>query len=504
MFYLVSMNSMQMQTVENFVQLLLNHYKAKNEIDHIILTYLTTNKLNLSHSNVLNFSNRREEKNTSLEQELLQLALIAFWEKNDSELLKNLKDQWYLLLKDQTLYKSQVKRVYLHLIAKLLNIPFTHSQEIEQRTNGILPLSTDCNDLLLNKPFIDIHAEFATLLILAGSQLKLSKWIKQGYQAALWHKQNVNYQYLPYRSFMSNHQTTNYISVCVKQAILFHVASLAMDDAEMAYLADHNFNNIINSDLPHAFSLSLDQAFSVKWAYHLYSKHPMLTKPHLSVLIEDREEPVLAKRTENIDVLISLMGNNTSMGSLRFKELELVAFGPQYQDLGNGENFGFIDQSFRKDYFKKFKEGSNLALSGIIALPVQESEAPYSTRWKYSTGWLEAKLNFDGSNLDIEINPLKVFYNFSFVFYIIAEQCLIKGQKKISHQSLEQFEGKADSVAFLHNHSSMIIDVTQGDTSMKIIPLEGKISFWGAKYLVAFDLKNSLDTFKWSIRCNNV
>ncbi len=76
---------------------------------------------------------------------------------------------------------------------------------------------------------------------------------------------------------------------------------------------------------------------------------------------------------------------------------------------------------------------------------------------------------------------------------------MVGGEEKILPHSLNQYQGETAPITLIGKQSTLTIDSLDQKNQLKIIPLEGHRSFWGANYLIAYHLNNKYSTFKWKI-----
>lgn len=439
----------------------------------------------------------------SLWQFLLKAILLALFEDKLDSKIKIYKEKWYKLKEQQSFQAFSIELLYAKITAHFLKIEETSFLEITQTKSGFCSLYSENHWRFFKVPFIDQHAEFATLLLLLGKLTQNPSLVNQGYKSALWHTKNIDPHFTPYRGFLSNHLHTDYFDVVLKQGILLHLASLALEDKEMAFLAKSHFSFILKAEPYQLKKISLSSLLVWKLINQLFQNQ--LTPVHVDLSSETFEEemPIAGYRSEKISLLCSLTGNNSSMGTLKFDDLEIAAFGPQLSDLGDGKGFGFIGLNENEKNFELQKKSDAFTLKKVVGLPHFTIESSLLNMWQHPKCWLDTKLTYEKEYFTVKIKPLRLNQEVYFVFYVIADQCLIKGEKKILYQSLEQFQGKACSVSFLNKTKIMTFDPLLKEGSMKIIPLEGGQSFWGANYLIAYHLNNKYSTFEWKITCSN-
>ncbi|MCH9632293.1 MAG: hypothetical protein S4CHLAM6_06250 [Chlamydiae bacterium] len=488
-------DSMHGQLVEQICKLNLEVINDQTGLDQKIISYLLKKKVNpltLDLKITVDSDALCELDNF---RALFKASLIVFFEKCTNS---TLIERWHELASNRSA-DSQLAEAYLILTAHMLGIAYTGNFHVNQLKNGIIPLSKKNYWNLLKFPFIHLHAELATVLILIGKLTQQPKLVNQGYLAAKWHFNSLGSDFLPFKGFFSNYQFCNYPNLVSRQASFLYLAALAMEDPEMAYVAKAHFSYLLNQSDNKLKETPLDILLLMRWTDFLFPQQLTPIEPTLEAKMECKNLPLIGVRSTEMDIITTLSGCNSSMGSLRFGDIEIAAFGPQVGELGDGKFFGSIAQKPSSESFEVYEDGRHSCIKGLVGLPLNNPEVGHLKSWQHPAGWLEVKFLYQKKQLDIHIKPIEPPDSLYFVFYIIADQCLIKGQKKFLNNSLDQFQGPASNIAFLDKSKLITIEPSAGCSDMKIIPLEGESSFWGANYLVAYPLKNNFTAFDWKV-----
>jgi len=166
---------------------------------------------------------------------------------------------------------------------------------------------------------------------------------------------------------------------------------------------------------------------------------------------------------------LSLLGRRTSLGTFRSKDIEVRAFGPQILPLNDPKGFG-IERTLSGD------DG----WTQISALPEV---------------WLQVKYFFE-NGLDLRFLGLSVETPLNFSFYIKAPQAQI-GPSQFLPKSLARYQGMSRPVLF---GKTFQIQSTFS-TKMELIPLAGEGCFWGAEFLLSFEIPpfEAKSVFKWNL-----
>jgi hypothetical protein len=167
--------------------------------------------------------------------------------------------------------------------------------------------------------------------------------------------------------------------------------------------------------------------------------------------------------------VLSLLGRRTGLGTFYASDIEVRAFGPQSLPLNDPKGFG-IERSLQgEDRWTQ-----------VSSLPEV---------------WLEVK-NFFESGLEVRFLGLNPKTPLHFSFYIKAPSAQI-GTLQLLPKSLIRYQGESKPVLF--GGKLQIESLLQ--TKMEVIPLAGEGCFWGAEFLLSFEI-NSLDSrglFQWNL-----
>lgn len=495
------------QLLDYFKDQLLANKSIKNKDDQEVVLFLSQKKSRLTPLDLGAIEHTNAVERLFLWRRFFQRVLLVYLSHGYSLYLekKNLRKIWQTLASLITYEHSRLERGYAELTAILLGIHSLESFEIDQYDNGMIPLMDASYHKLLNIPFIEWQAEFATLLILIGKLKNKPFLTKQGCKVASWLMQHLQQDGMPYKSLLASQKYSCYFSTILRLSILFYSASFAVvKGEEFAFLAQKYFEYLKADINKHSIESSLDAVLLLNWFKQLYPGSTALSEPKITETLEDPSFALASIRRPDLTVLATLAGTNTAMGSLKCQDIEIVAFGPQVGDLDNEELFGIIGEAAESETIRlDVDDRGRFSLKGVVGIPSNQEGMNLLESWQYPVGWLDAKMTFENDTFKVSIKPLNIHHPFYFVFYVSASQCLIKGEKKILYQSLEQFQGYATDVSFLSKSKIINLKLQQEDTLMKIIPLEGGASFWGANYLIAYQVSKKGHNYDWQMTVGN-
>lgn len=169
------------------------------------------------------------------------------------------------------------------------------------------------------------------------------------------------------------------------------------------------------------------------------------------------------------NIALTFSGDRKNLGSIDFGSVIVTAMGPHYFPLGELENFGV------------YRGGNDFS-------DIRVSENKIDGWTRSNDMWIRCVAEKIAKRVQIKT----MFENrdsqkpFAFVFFVRAESIELLG-KKYHRGSLHRFQGVGSMVDLIGvNERVRIVASSKG--AMQIIPLAGDDSFWGAYFLVAFEI----------------
>ncbi len=191
-------------------------------------------------------------------------------------------------------------------------------------------------------------------------------------------------------------------------------------------------------------------------------------------------------RLENINV--TYQGDHTGLGVIDFDQVQIVSMGPHYFPLGEPSRFGI----YRKGEDFSDIETSLHKISGWTKfIPCDRSFGSGAT-WLYFTA--EKKEN--------EVHVCASFENgkgedpFAFVFFVKAEEIQIF-DKRFQKGSLTGYQG-IGGVAYLIGEEKRVCMQSLVKAPMHITALAGGDFFWGADFMIAYEIHDLNIKYDWS------
>jgi hypothetical protein len=169
------------------------------------------------------------------------------------------------------------------------------------------------------------------------------------------------------------------------------------------------------------------------------------------------------------------------MGYLTKGGLQIVAMGPHYPPLYSEKGFGL------------FYLSQNTALSS----------STHYEGWSRTTGFEEERASLGADWVRCEVRCDKG-YHFSvtrqkvrddplyFSFFVVCDSLTVDG-KEIKPLSLDRYCGPAQRIILKKGEDTLHFDgVSQ---KVEILPLAGEEFFWGANFMIAFELESNNKKF---------
>lgn len=187
---------------------------------------------------------------------------------------------------------------------------------------------------------------------------------------------------------------------------------------------------------------------------------------------------------ENISGLFTLSGKNTSIGSIKKQSVSIQSMGPQYDPLDEDLHFG-ITHFAGHSLLQKNQAGIK---GWTRTTDSKDNSSCMGLDWIYFSlnNEMDWKLQLDVKKL----SDKKLYFS----FYVKSGFIEIDGKQKILPGALENFKGKCKEITLknANSHMQMMTEVAQETV---VFPLAGRDYFWGADFLIAYELKNNNKKF---------
>ena len=183
-----------------------------------------------------------------------------------------------------------------------------------------------------------------------------------------------------------------------------------------------------------------------------------------------------------------LTGENTAPIFFSKKDIQIVALGPHYGSLGDMSSFG-VNYPLGRGVEEK-KLGLDCHMSADY-LYVDGWSRTYSKdkshgEWFFSSmeiksSVVELKVKFLEENLSHEKRHVLAFLK--------SDAITVDNLYSLAPNSLDRFEGEGKEILLRTNDLSLSLEVSKPH-SFAVIPLSGRDYYWGANFLLAFEISS--------------
>ena len=189
------------------------------------------------------------------------------------------------------------------------------------------------------------------------------------------------------------------------------------------------------------------------------------------------------------NITVSYLGDHTGLGSIDFGSIAVVSMGPHYFPLGELSRYGIYREREDLDDI----EESGTAISSWTKLIAGDRSFGSGATWIYFRAMKEQN----------EIKISAAFENgkgedpFAFVFFVKAEEIKVS-EKRYLKGSLASYQGMNAPLELISGQEKVVL-TPQFKGPIQIIPLAGGDYFWGADFLIAFEIHDLDLKYRWSL-----
>ena len=190
------------------------------------------------------------------------------------------------------------------------------------------------------------------------------------------------------------------------------------------------------------------------------------------------------------NIILNYQGDHTGLGSIDLGKMSVVSMGPHYFPLGDLTRFGIYREG---EDFSDVEESST-RISGWTKLIACDRSFGSGATW----------INFSAEKTSSDIFLQASFENgkgedpFAFVFFVKADEIKIS-DKRFVKGALSSFQGMGSSVDMISGCDITVLSL-QFKAPVQIIPLAGGDFFWGADFLIAFEIHDLDKKYLWALR----
>ena len=352
-------------------------------------------------------------------------------------------------------------------------------------------------------PFTPQHYEFGIFLSVITLLTKRQELKSNVQRLVKWQLNTLDHSGLPLDGLFVQEKDGQSIEYFYLSYLLFRAAAILCEDAF--------YEKISNSALKVLKERLNNKEESIpplwplieKWLEKFEIKSEV--SGSLSECIHDASTALVGFRSPSQHVFCTLHGSRTGLGTLRFQDIEIVSYGPQYFPLADCEGFGIegnalSDQGLRRSIIEWKRNAFSLkGCTRMIDQP--SSKSSYFEFGQYRGIWLEVVQEFKRPQFLIETNFLGLdgWDSVAFSFFIKAQSCVLSDNKTIYPRTLDCYEGDVCPLIMSGEMGEVRLDHQGFNGQMQVIPLSGEKSFWGADFLVSYHLTSDQSRYSWNI-----
>ncbi|MGM0440148.1 MAG: hypothetical protein ACQEP8_03430 [Chlamydiota bacterium] len=345
-----------------------------------------------------------------------------------------------------------------------------------------------------------LHAELGVIWTAWGMLAGDEKFLEAAHRIAHWQLQILDHHYRPLNGVLACEGCGELYASYSMNYALFHGVALANGDGNMEFVAEKLLAHIReDSSWNKHCSWGLDLA---DWISKLAGVKVQPVNIPLRKAICDPQLALYGQRGKDYTAVVSCSGGNSGVGSFSYDDVAVVSCGPHYFPLDNASNFG-VDN--RPDNFFNFEELSDdWSVRLRCCLPVRGINDKGGEGFHaYSGSWVEIShcLGEDFWWQEVEIlNSVDAKADMAYVFFIKADSCLIGEDHWVKAGALEHYRGEVKPLEFKgHKESLSLHSSVDPKVQLHLITLSGNTDYWGANFLVAFELPKDSSRYGWKV-----
>ncbi|MCE2983277.1 MAG: hypothetical protein LW832_06895 [Parachlamydia sp.] len=390
---------------------------------------------------------------------------------------------------------SQYLRVLVALNHWLANMPLP-DMGISLIEYGAAPISLVEYAPQLAIPYSPYHLEFGLFLALLAYLTKredLKEWVCR---LAKWQLNTLDKHFKPFSSLFVREVDGNDASLLKLYYLFFYATSLLTREKEFESVSQAlRLQPQENQHEVHKLWFLIEKMLPAPADGFL----PILSLPEH---IYDPSASLVGFRSEKQNVICTLHGANTGLGALKWGNLEVVNFGPQYLPLDNCKGFGIegnylSDKGLRKSTIELKKRG--FYLKGCVRVVDEPDNNLF--QGKFRGIWMDVSQELKNPNFSLQASFLGLdgWEQTAFCFYVKALRCRIGTLKTLLHGNLDSYQGYSHPIYIESDECSLLFSIPAFEGTVQIIPLGDGAKFWGANFLIAYLLHPTQRHYSWEI-----
>lgn len=258
----------------------------------------------------------------------------------------------------------------------------------------------------------------------------------------------------------------------------------------------------------HLFQLNRDdlvtKAMNVAHSESDSQREPLPPEREFSLQenIYDPSTALVGVRYPDREVICTLHGVQTGLGTLRQKDVSIVTYGPHYYPLSDCQRFGIqgnalTDNGIRRSQIEM--QNQSFSIQGCVRL-LDEPSTDESCLGKFRGIWIDISQTLESSIFSVKasflcLDPIE---GVAFTFFIKALKYSVHS-RTYSKGKLEKYEGENAPILFEGKTGCVNLKALNYEGKIEVIPLAGEHNFWEADFLVSYPIKDLQKQIEWQI-----
>lgn len=348
----------------------------------------------------------------------------------------------------------------------------------------------------LSLPYHPQHIEFGLYLCLLGLLTKREDWQESAAKIAHWQLNLLDANAKPLKGmFVREKEGGSFHQLCLTY-LFFRAAAIIKEEAPYAAVAKACMEEIETAMKKKEQILDPLFVLIERWLeqFKMNATTPLSLDEH----IQDPSTALVGYRSSGQHVICTLHGEHTGLGTLRYGDIDIVNYGPQYLPLGECQGFGvegnaLSDQGIRRSTIES--RPHTFSLKGCTRLVDQND--------KFRGIWMDVVQEFKKPHFYLKTTFLGLdgWDSVAFSFFIKAARCKLQ-QETFLPGTLKRYDGVAQTLTFEAKDSMLELRPLTFKGTMQIIPLAGIQNFWGADFLVSYLMNQDQRQYQWHIGPN--
>lgn len=351
----------------------------------------------------------------------------------------------------------------------------------------------------LSLPYRPHLTEFALYLFILGFFKQKEEFHSIVVQIATWQLNTLNGEGVPITGLFVREKDGGHLDHLCLTYLLFRAAGTLTKSHGFESIAEcvmDQLQDVISSDFSRINPL---YPLIERWI----EQYPVMSEGsfNLKEEIHDASTALVGFRSLTQHAVCTLHGAHTGLGHLRQGTLEVVNFGPHYFPLAECDGYGIqgnalSDVGLRRSQIES--SAQSFVLKGCTRLVDKPGEG-------FQGVWMDVVQEFKRPHFFLKTSFLGLDEQneLAFSFFIKADSCDVQGSKVLLPQTLDCYDGEANSLVFKGGKVELEFRSLHLGGKMQVIPLGGGNSFWGADFLVAYHITSPQTDYQWHLTFNN-